>query len=228
MSNILGYAESQAAVAFLKYLNKNYSKQINYNDTFLILAVGAWMQQESGGLKRVIGNNPFNIRSSPFAVGYRVTAHNGKFAIFATLGKGLEAAAYLLMHGGHGSGTKDLDAYGYRLALNALKRGGNQAANDFLAALARSSWDAAHYGTTDWLTAYDPKTNHLLRVYLGYTGAQVKDPHPKPAKPIPKLPSDFNYQVLVRNYTDPWAARDMYRRRHKPVGLQVAGTLLKR
>lgn len=225
----LGYAESQAAVAFLKYLNRNYSKSINYNDTYLILAVGAWLIQESGGIKNIIGNNPFNIRQSPFAIGYRTSKNgNGKFAIFASLSKGLEAAAYLLMHGGHGSGTKDVDAYGYRLALNALKRGGNQAANDFLAALARSSWDAAHYGTTDWMTAYDPKTNHLLRVYLSYGAAQVKDPHPKPAKPIPVLPRDFNYQVIVRNYTDPWAARDLYRRRHAPVGLQVAGTLLKR
>lgn len=228
MANTLGYAESRAAITFLKYLNRHYNKQINYNDTFLILAVGAWMQQESGGLKNVIGNNPFNIRFSPFASGYRITKNNGRFAVFASLSKGLEAAAYLLMHVGHGAGSKDLDSYGYRLALNALKRGGNQAANDFLAALARSSWDTSHYGTTDWMTAYDPKVNHLLRVYLSYTGAQINDPHPKPSKPIPRLPRDFNYQVIVRGYTDPWAAKDLYARRHSPAGLSVAGTLLKR
>lgn len=228
-ANPLGYAESQAAIAFLKYLHDHYSKQINPNDTYLIMAVGAWIMQESGGIKRVLGNNPFNIRDSPFAIGYRQTKNgNGHFAIFRTVADGLRAAAYLLMHGGFGKGSKDADAYGYRLAINALKHGGNQAANDFLAALAMSSWDAAHYGTTDWMTAYDPTRNHLLRVYLSFTGAQIKDPHPKPAKPIPKLPRDFNYQVLVRNYTDPWAAKDLYLTRHQPQGLTVAGTLLKR
>ena len=169
--------------------------------------------QESGGLSKVIGNNPFNIRNSPLQSGQRTTKNNGKFAVFSSLEKGLQAAAYLLMNGGKGTGKKDIDAYGYRLALNALKVGGNQSAVDFLAALAMSKWDVAHYGATDWLTAFDPKKNHLLNVYTSITGVQLADPTVKKAPDMPQLPRDFNYQVVVRNYLDPYAAGKRYERR---------------
>jgi hypothetical protein len=209
------YQETVAIKAFLGYLQKNYSKLINPNDVFLISAIASWERQESGGLSRVIGNNPFNIRKSPLQSGSRLSRNgNGHFAIFSSMAKGFEAAAYLLIHGG---GAKD--AYGYRTALNALKHGGNQAAVDFLAALAMSSWDAAHYGASSWLAAYKPETNNLLYVYLSFGGVQLSDPNPHP-KPKPKtmpplLPRDFNYNVVVRNYLDPYAAGDLYSKRHR-------------
>lgn len=221
---IVSYQETVAIKAFLGYLNKHYSKAINPQDNLLIIAVSAWFHQESGGLKNVIGNNPFNIRPgmvSFMSNGYRVsTKGNGKFLTFATLAKGFEATAYLLMRANK--------AYGYQLALNALKNGGNEAAVNFLAALAMSSWDAAHYGAHDWLTAYDPKTNHLLKLYLSYGGVQTQNPHPKPKKPVPKLPRDFNFKVTPNNFIDPYAAKVRYDRRHREVGLDVAGTRLKR
>jgi hypothetical protein len=215
MSRVISYQETLAIEAFLGYLRKNYSKLINPKDTYLIAAVGAWFYQESGGIKNVIGNNPFNIRpgiTSFLASGVRTsTRGNGKFLVFATLARGFEAAAYLLIHANK--------AYGYQLALNALKHGGNQAAVDFLAALSQSSWDAAHYGANDWLEAYNPARNHLLRVYMSITGVQLGNPvRPKPKpkpKPVPRLPRDFNYQVVVKNYLDPYAAMDLYRRRHR-------------
>jgi hypothetical protein len=225
MALTVKYQESIAIKAFLGYLKSHYSKLINPNDTYLIAAVGAWFYQESGGISRVIGNNPFNIRpgiTSFMASGVRVSKNgNGKFLVFASLAKGFEAAAYLLIHANK--------AYGYQLALNALKHGGNQAALDFLAALAMSSWDAAHYGAHDWLEAYNPAKNHLLRVYTSITGVQLGDPHPKPKpkpKPIPILPRDFNYQVVVRNYLDPWRASDLYKRRkgRPTMGQNVDGT----
>ena len=225
-SNTVSYKETLAIQAFLKYLNRNYSKSINSQDQFLILAIASWFHQESGGLSKVIGNNPFNIRNSPLQSGQRTSKNgNGKFAIFSSMARGFMAAAYLLMHGGHGSGSKDLDAYGYRLALNALKRGGNQAAVDFLAAMAMSKWDAAHYGTASWVDAYDPKRNHLLRVYFGWKYVQLKDPHPKPPKEPPPLPQDFNYKVVVRNYLDPWAAQQRYDSRHQRT---IANSTMKR
>lgn len=222
--NTVSYAETLAIKAFLGYLHKHYSKSINAQDTFLISAVSAWFHQESGGLKNVIGNNPFNIRPgmvSFMSNGYRVsTKGNGKFLTFATMAKGFEAAAYLLMHANK--------AYGYQLALNALKHSGNEAAVNFLAALAMSSWDAAHYGANDWLQAYDPKQNHLLRVYLGYAYVQTQNPHPKPKKPTPKLPQDFNYKVTPNNFIDPYAAKVRYDRRHRDVPKSVANMDLKR
>lgn len=227
---VVSYAESKAIVAMLTYLNKNFSKRINPKDTFLIIAISAWFHQESGGLSRVIGNNPFNIRQSPLAVGYRQTKNgNGKFAVFATMADGFRAAAYLLIVGGHGSGSKDADAYGYRLALKAMMKGGNQGAWEFLAALAMSKWDAAHYGAANWQEAFDAKHNHLLRNYLTYGGVQLANPHPKPKKkkPVPQLPRDFNFKVSPNNFIDPWRAQDMYDRRHaKPSS--VAATTLKR
>lgn len=224
MALTVSYAEASASQAFLGYLNKHYSKLINPKDTFLIIAITAWFHQESGSLRNVIGNNPFNIRpgmTSFMSNGFRVSKNgNGKFLTFATMEKGFEAAAYLLMHGNK--------AYGYQLAINALKNGGNQAANDFLAALAMSSWDAAHYGATDWTSAYDPKSNHLLRTYLTFHGVQMANPHPKPKKQRPVLPADFNYRVNGRVYVDPWDAGRRYAKRHGRIGLAVDGTTLRR
>jgi len=219
MASTVSYAETKAIQGFLSYLNKNFSKRISTTDVLLIAAISAWFHQESGGLSRVIGNNPFNIRVSPLQIGQRQTKNgNGKFSIFATMAQGFAAAAYLLMHGGHGVGSKDADAYGYRLALRALMKGGNQGAVDFLAALAMSKWDAAHYGATSWLEAYDAKKNHLLRNYIGITGVQLANPNPKPAaKPrqFAKMPQDFNYKVVVRSYIDPWAVSALYRSRRR-------------
>lgn len=218
MAITIPYAEVKAVQGFLTYLNKNYSKQIDPRDTFLIAAVSAWFRQESGGLSRVIGNNPFNIRNSPLQSSQRVTSSNGRFSVFSTMERGFAAAAYLLMHGGFGAGAKDQDVFGYRLAINALKRGGNQGAVDFLAALAMSSWSATHYGANAWLEAYDPKKNNLLRVYASIGGAQITNPNqpkPKPRKPLPTLARDFNYQVVVKAYLDPWAVSALYKRRRK-------------
>ena len=222
---VLTYKETIAIQGFLTYLQKHYSKAINPKDTFLIAAIGAWFRQESGGVQNVIGNNPFNIRPgmvSFMSNGYRVSKNgNGRFLTFATLTRGFEAAAYLLMHANK--------AYGYQLALNSLKHGGNDAAVGFLAALAMSSWDAAHYGANNWIEAYSAKHNHLLRVYAGITGVQLSDPHPKkkkPPKPRPTLPRDFNYRVVVRDYIDPWLARDRYESRHR--GKSVDGRMRSR
>jgi len=226
---VVSYAEAKAVMAFLGYLQKHYSKSINPKDQFLIIAVTAWFHQESGGLKNVIGNNPFNIRDSPLQSGTRQSKNgNGHFAVFSSMARGFEAAAYLLIHGGHGSGTKDADSYGYRLALNAMKKGGNQGAWEFLAALAMSSWDAGHYGSQNWTEAFSEKTNHLLRVYLSFGGIQLRDPHPKPKKPPPKLPQDFKYKQAPNAFLDPWRARDLYSKRHDKPSLTVAGSRLKR
>lgn len=201
------YAQALAIKAFLTYLNKHYSKLVNPSDNLLVAAVAAWWMQEGTGS---IGNNPFNIRPgmvSFMASGVRTSKNgNGKFLVFASLAKGFEAAAYLLMHANK--------AYGYQLAISALKHSGNQAANDFLAAMAMSSWDAAHYGAHSWQEAYDAKTNHLLRNYLAIGGVQMSNPHPKPPKPKPQLPRDFNYSAVVRNYLDPWAVKALYNKRH--------------
>ena len=69
-------AETKFAIAFLKKLGGNYQSSL------LIAGVIAWLRQESGGLNRVIGNNPFNIRNSNLAIGYRksyrVVMKNGR------------------------------------------------------------------------------------------------------------------------------------------------------
>lgn len=209
------YKLTTAIQGFLKYLNVNYNKRVDYRDVNLIMAVASWFVQESGGLSRVIGNNPFNIRNSPLQSGQRTSRNgNGKFAIFKDMQTGFAAAAYLLMHGGWGSGKNDQDAYGYRLALAALLKGGNQGANDFLAALAMSKWDAAHYGAHNIQEAYQAKHNHLIRNYLTYGGVMLDAPE-KPRKPIPPLAQDFKYQIAPNNFLDPWFPKRLYEsRRH--------------
>lgn len=246
MARIVDRKTTLAIQAFLGYLNRHYSKRIDYKDTNLIMAVAAWFVQESGGMSRVIGNNPFNIRSSPLQSGTRKSRNgNGSFAVFATMAKGWEAAAYLLMHGGYGNkkvpiygyhvidGKKkpyikgykrvDADAYGYRLVLDALKKGGNQGANDFLAALAMSKWDAAHYGSHNWTEAYQAKHNHLIRNYLTYGGVMLDAPE-KPRKPIPELARDFNYRTSPNNFLDPWYALRLYRSRRRAGSVAPTGS----
>lgn len=241
----VSYAETQAIQGFLKYLKTNYNKRIDYRDVNLIMAVAAWFVQESGGLSRVIGNNPFNIRSSPLQSGTRKSRNgNGSFAVFSSLTKGFEAAAYLLMHGGFGNkkvpiygvrvveGVKrtyvkgyrkvDSDAYGYRLALQALLKGGNQGANDFLAALAMSKWDSAHYGAHNWNEAYQAKHNHLIRNYLSYGGVML-DPPAKPRKPIPALAQDFKYQTAPNRFLDPWYVLRLYKSRRRAGSVAPTG-----
>jgi len=214
VSLTLSYAETTAIEAFLGYLHGHYSTAINSRDTYLIAAVGAWFRQESGSLSRVIGNNPFNIRSSPLQSGTRTTLHNGHFAVFSSLSKGFEAAAYLLIHGSA--------SYGYQLALNAMKKGGNQAAVDFLAAIAMSSWDAAHYGAANWAEAFDPKQNHILGLYLTIGGIQLQDPHPrvKPRKRPPVLPRPHFALPEQHAYVDPWVSAQFYRSRRRHADLQ--------
>lgn len=236
MARNVDYKTTKAIQAFLGYLHDHYSKRINNKDPNLIMAVAAWFMQESGGLSRVIGNNPFNIRDSPLQSGTRQTRGNGHFAVFSSMAKGFEAAAYLLLHGGYGNkkvaiyevrvvdGVKrsvvvgykkvDSDLYGYRLALAALMKGGNQGANDFLAALAMSKWDSAHYGAHNWQEAYTKEHNHLIRNYLTYGGVILSAPE-KPRKPIPPLAQDFRFQVSPNNFLDPWFVKRLYERRRR-------------
>ena len=214
---IVTIAEQKYATVFLQYLHDHYSKAINAKDALLVEAVVAWFHQESGSLSKIIGNNPFNLRTSPLQVGVRKSIRgNGQFSTFATLSRGFEAAARLLVVGGGPT-----DAYGYRLALNALKQGGNSGAWNFLVALAMSKWDAGRYGTHNWQQAADPKYNHLLRNYLNMGGLAVvvtktvvRSTPPTPPVPDPP-PSDLPAPFHPLDYLDPWRAKGFYQARHR-------------
>jgi hypothetical protein len=52
--------------------------------------------------------------------------------------------------------------------------------------------------------------------------AGPEKPHKNPVTSMPRSqPRDFNYQVTVRNYLDPWVARDVYQSRHKRRSVDV-------
>jgi hypothetical protein len=150
------------AIVFLRYLGADY------HNNEMIRAVVAWFRQEGGLGANLIGNNPFNIRpgvASRLSSGVRTsTKGNGKFLIFATLTKGIQAAALVL---------KELAPhYGYGAVIRAAKAG---EAVEFLAALALSSWDSAHYGVVGVDSNNQPSgpagfpyttQNHLIQRYL--------------------------------------------------------------
>jgi len=119
----------------------------------MIRAVTAWFRQESGYLSRVIGCNAFNIQ--PGAATYLSTGigPNG-FLVFPDLETGFLAAAVVLI--------ELAPSYGYGTVLAAARRPDALA---FLAALARSSWSASHYG---WVPGANARglTNHLVSVYV--------------------------------------------------------------
>lgn len=196
MSNVASLQEVQAAQAFLRQIGANWQSPS------LIQGVIAWFRQESGSLSRVIGNNPFNIRHSSFAIGYRQTAHNGEFAIFKSLSDGFKAAAQLLLGAGN-------DWRGYGLIVRAARSG---SVLDFLTAIAMSAWDIGHYGY--------PETNHLIATYNSITGltlpvAGAKGDPKKPPKPRPKakVPRVLQPPHLERNYLDGGEALRFYKAR---------------
>jgi hypothetical protein len=135
-------AEIAGARAFLRVVGADT------RNPALVRAVVAWFRCESGSVSRVVGNNPFNIRpgvASKYANGTR-RGRVGVFLTFRTLPRGFMAAGVVL---------KALaPSYGYGTVLRRLREGN---AEGFLFALARSSWDAGHYGL--------PASNRLREVY---------------------------------------------------------------
>lgn len=208
MANVVVVQERQAAQAFLRAIGANWQN----ND--LIYAVVAWMRQESGGIKSIIGNNPFNIRPTGsidpnLIAGIRQSKNgNGLFLIFKSLAAGLTATAQLLLRAGH-------DWRNYDRIIRAFRQG---SALDALTAIALSAWDSGHYG----YHAGDPLgNNHLVQVYASFTGMQIpkpvphnpKTPKPQHKPPLPPLPRDLAVPVIVRTYLHPYDARDFYRAR---------------
>lgn len=202
MANVASAAEVAAAQAFLRKLGAPW--QNNY----LVVAVVAWMRQESGGLKSVLGNNPFNLRPGKDIAAYQSGVRksrngNGYFAVFATLEDGLIATAARLLKAGN-------DWRGYGLVVRAARNG---QAVDFLTAIALSAWDAAHYGL--------PEDNHLLRVYASFTGLQLPPPKPPKAKnrtSAPKVRAKPRTELkppVARTYLDGFETRSFYDARHR-------------
>jgi hypothetical protein len=203
MANVVVVQETIAAQAFLRAIGANWQN----ND--LIYAVVAWMRSESGSLKRVIGNNPFNLRpgrdiSPDLIEGIRKTKNgNGYFLIFKTLAAGLQATAQRLLRAGN-------DWRGYGLIIRAFRAG---LAIDAMNAIALSAWNASHYG---YKAGGPTSDNHIYRIYAGFTGLQLPkptEPKPKP-KPLPARPRDLNAPVVVTNYLHPYDVRDFYLARH--------------
>lgn len=202
MANVANEREVAAAQAFLRFLGANWRSNL------LIIAVVAWMRQESGGLSHVIGNNPFNLRpgadDAMYRSGIRKSKNgNGHFSVYATLENGLVATANRLLKAGN-------DWRGYGLIVRAARAGSPV---DFLTAIALSAWDAGHYGL--------PKDNHLLRVYASFTGLKLPAPkstEPKPtkaARKIPPAPAVLRAPNLEMHYLDGYDSGRFYRERHK-------------
>lgn len=196
--------EVRSAQAFLRTLGADWHNQD------IVRGVIAWFHQESGSVSKVLGNNPFNIRNDPNAIGYRQTKHNGRFAIFKTLEEGFQAAARLLLRGAKDKG----DARGYGLIVRAAKRG---VILDFLTAIAISKWDAGHYG----YTPEHPENNHLIAAYNAITGLTM--PIPAKDRPVkrhfPQKPRDIPAPFKPSPYLDAREVGRLYLERHAdPMG----------
>jgi hypothetical protein len=144
-------AEILGAQTFLRTLGADYKNR------YMIKAVIAWFRQESGGVSKVLYNNPFNIRPG-VATKYSYGTWQGRvgsFLKFSSLSKGFAAAAMTL--------RAIAPAYGYGTVITAAKSGN---ATRFLAALALSGWDGTHYGVdmNHREEAFTTK-NHLRDVY---------------------------------------------------------------
>ena len=143
--------EIAGAQLFLRVLGANYKNR------YMVKAVIAWFRQESGGISKVIHNNPFNIRpgvASKYSNG-TWPGREGVFLSFSTLSKGFAAAAVVL--------KSIAPSYGYGTIITAARSGN---ATRLLAAIALSGWDGSHYGVDmhHREEAFTTK-NHLRDVY---------------------------------------------------------------
>jgi hypothetical protein len=213
-------AEAQFAYYFLQKLGGNV------NNTYLITAVVAWMRAESGGLSRVIGNNPFNIRESKYAVSYRYPKGNGRFSVFASLKMGAYAAADMLIRAGSDWRRYDRIVKAARSAPKTAK-GQQDQGHSFIIGVVISAWDAGRYHLGPGANSIaDYNDNNLLfRTWAGITGvpsftipAEPTGPTPeqieyekrkKRPKPPPPLAPPSTHKNLV--YLDPYEARGFYR-----------------
>lgn len=147
----------------------------------LRLAVEAWTLAESGGT--ILGNNPWNLHVGPdcpptsmagvlgLNPSQRLTGNYGlvgnryagpgdrNVAIFSSLGGGVQACVANLVNWGAA------EPIGYDHVIAAARAGDVMG---FLAALARSSWSAGHYGSPSG----DPATNSLVTIYRRLGGTE--------------------------------------------------------
>jgi len=220
-------AETTFAQAFIKQLGGDI------NNVYLITAVVAWMRQESGGLSKVVGNNPFNLRpgrdDARFRSGTRKSKKgNGTFSVYASLAKGAQAAANRLVKAGN-------DYRGYGAIVKAARGNYSQdirdqqlQARDFLKAVAMSKWDASHYGAIihqpigdgRYEGIYHEPFNNLIRVWKSITGvnwAPVKNPTPPAPRQRPKPQASLSMFLPKGHYIMPYAARIFFEQRHPAV-----------
>ena len=222
-------AETTFAQAFIKQLGGDI------NNVYLITAVVAWMRQESGGLSKVVGNNPFNLRpgrdDARFRSGTRKSKKgNGTFSVYASLAKGAQAAANRLISAGSDYRGYDAIVAAARGKYSQRVEDQQKQARDFLKGVAMSKWDASHYGAIihqkiedgRYEDIYQESWNHLIKVWQNIPGVNwvpvaVKPPPVKqPPKPPPRpaVQLAINPALGVGNYIKPYAARTFYEQRH--------------
>lgn len=215
--------EVRFAYSFLRAIHANL------NNTYLLLAIIAWVRSESGS--NYIGNNPLNLRpgldDARWRTGVRVARNgNGRFSVYGSLEAAAAASANRLLRAGN-------DYRGYGSMVRAAQRAasGTKAmqgqAIDFLWALALSKWDAGHYGL-DAKERKEPSaiyTTTLYRVWAGLTGSPVTIPgdviNPKKKPPVPKKPPPKATPVAVlqppqekRDYISAASTKAFYEARH--------------
>lgn len=198
--------EVRFARSFLKY------GKFNETNTYLLLAVIAWMRSESG--QTYLGNNPFNIRKSRFAIGYRKTQNgNGSFAIFKNLDVAAKATVAFLSENAKFGNYGPILASGRRGADND-KEAQSQAI-DFLTAIAMSKWSSTHYGAADG----NVTNNKLIKVWAGLTGTTIPSSWFKDTvkvvkkRIIPRQPRSLQHVLPDPGYLQPYAAASFYEAR---------------
>lgn len=220
--------EVRFARSFIKYVKGNQQ------NTYLLLAVIAWVRAEVGvDFRFMRGNNPFNIRRSPYASGVVYTNGNGTFAKFKSLDVAARATvAFLKSNASFGN-------YGPILA--AMRRGdGTDADNaragyDMLMAVAVSKWSAGHYGyrpatqghyatrelpngTTEtyWVPGKPEKPPSLIGIWQGLLGTTIptswyQDTVKQVKKVIrPRQPRSLSHVLPPPAYIQPYAASAFY------------------
>jgi len=214
--------EATFARAFLRYFG------VGVTNTLLMTAIVAWMRAESGST--IIGNNPFNIRRSKFAIGYR-RGPVGSFAVFKDLATAAKATAYFLQNNKGNGYDRIIAAIKYEAKAGAgktLEQARATQGYDVLAAIALSKWSSTHYGIglKPTLESYDYTKNRLVKVWYTVAGIPALPAEVKTVKakaPKPQAPAPLDYHEIPYAFLDGGAAKAFYDARNKPLGPMMGG-----
>ena len=227
-------AETIWAQAFVKAMGSS-----QYKDPYLLQVIVTWIRLE-GGLGKMRGNNPLNIRLSPFASGYVWdSTHKFKVAKFSSMAQAVKAYAWYFKSGTTSFSTdpnpgvsNPKEAWAVFMRSVRRKVGttaqAQQRAKELLVAIGTIGWNGKtyfnHYGFSQ------NSGGRLFEVYNSIGGVTfppiyTKTPGVRKTREIPPPPRPLLPPAPQRIYMDPYAPKGFLNARSHIYSYNMSGLI---